>query len=101
LVKRVAPQVARQHYCDGRATEGPIVDALQKYSFVTVFPIHGLTLCQYRRALYPSGAKDDPIDAEIALDMMFNYPNRVKPLKPSSDDFRTLSLLIEHRRSLA
>jgi hypothetical protein len=81
-------------------TKGPIVYALQKYSFVTVFPIHGLTLSQYRKALYPSGAKDDPMDAELALDMMLNYPNKVKPLKPSSDDCRTLSLLVEHRRSL-
>lgn len=81
-------------------TKGPVVYALQKYSFVTVFPIHGLTLSQYRKALYPSGAKDDPMDAELALDMMLNYPNKVKPLKPSSDDCRTLSLLVEHRRSL-
>ena len=42
-------------------TKGPIVYALQKYGFVTVFPIHGLTLVCYLQAMFPSGAKDDPI----------------------------------------
>ena len=40
------------------------------------------------------------MDAKLALGMMLNYPNKVKPLKHSSDDCRTLSLLVEHRRSL-
>ena len=45
-------------------SKDPIVYALQKYAFVTVFPIHGLTLARYREAMFPSGAKDDPMDAE-------------------------------------
>ncbi len=80
--------------------KGPIVYALQKYSFVTVFPIHGLTLARYREAMYPSGAKDDPSDAHLALDMMLNYPNKVKPLRPSSPDTRKLNHLVEQRRML-
>jgi hypothetical protein len=79
---------------------GPIVYALQMYSFVTVYPIHGLTLARYRQAMFPSGAKDDPSDAELALDMMLHYPKKVKPLKPSSDDTRTLNYLVEQRRTL-
>ncbi|MFT5543951.1 MAG: hypothetical protein ACI96N_003170, partial [Arenicella sp.] len=31
---------------------------------------------------------------------MLNYPNKVKPLRPSSDGSRTLALLVEQRRSL-
>lgn len=81
-------------------TKGPIVYALQKYNFVTVFPIHGLTLSRYRKAMFPSGSKDDPMDAELALDMMLNYPNKIKALRPSSDDSRTLAQLVEHRRML-
>ena len=81
-------------------TKGPIVYALQKYNFVTVFPIHGLTLARYRQAMFPSGAKDDPSDAELALDMMLNYPNKVKRLHASSDNSRTLALLVEQRRLL-
>ncbi|MFQ3249150.1 MAG: hypothetical protein ACI9O6_000954 [Glaciecola sp.] len=80
--------------------KGPVVYALQKYSFVTVYPIHGLTLARYRQAMFPSGAKDDPSDAELALDMMLHYPKKVKPLKPSSNDTRTLNHLVEQRRTL-
>jgi hypothetical protein len=50
--------------------------------------------------MFPSGAKDDPMDTELALDMMLNYPNKVKPLRPSSDGSRTLALLVEQRRLL-
>jgi hypothetical protein len=81
-------------------TKGPIVYALQKYNFVTVFPIHGLTLARYRQAMFLSGAKDDPSDAALALDMMLNYPNKVKPLRASSDNSRTLALLVELMRLL-
>lgn len=80
--------------------KGPIVYALQKYPFVTVYPIHGLTLARYREAMFPSGAKDDPSDAELALDMMLNYPKKVTPLKPSSAETRTLNHLVEQRRTL-
>jgi hypothetical protein len=80
--------------------KGPIVYALQKYSFVTVYPIHGLTLARYRQAMFPSGAKDDPSDAELALDMMLDYPQKITPLKTSSEQTRTLALLVEQRRLL-
>ena len=46
--------------------KGPVVYALQKYPFITVFPVHALSLARYRKAFSPSGAKDDPQDAELA-----------------------------------
>jgi hypothetical protein len=47
---------------------GPIVYALQKYDFLVLFPINPSTLAKYREAFTPSRAKDDPTDAELALD---------------------------------
>ena len=47
---------------------GPIVSALQKYDFFTLFPINPAMLAKYREAFKPSRAKDDPTDAELALD---------------------------------
>jgi len=43
--------------------KGPVVYALQKYPFVTVFPVHALSLARYRQTFWPSGAEDDPQDA--------------------------------------
>ena len=45
-------------------SKGPIVYALQKYDFIEIFPINPTTLANYRSTFHPSGAKDDPTDAE-------------------------------------
>src|SRR5713226_662899 len=57
-------------------TKGPIVYALQKYDFVVLFPINPSTLAKYREAFKPSRAKDDPTDAELALDLLLRHPER-------------------------
>ncbi len=80
--------------------KGPIVYALQKYDYVTIFPVHPLMLAKYRQVFSPSGAKDDPTDAELALDMMLKYPNKVKPLLVPSSEMRKLGHLVEQRRTL-
>ncbi len=80
--------------------KGPIVYALQKYPFVTVFPIHALSLARYRQTFWPSGAKDDPQDAELALDLMLRYPMKIKAIEPSTSDIRLLQQLVEQRRQL-
>ncbi len=55
-------------------SKGPIISALQKYDFVVIFPINPSTLAKYREAFQPSKAKDDPTDAELALDMLLRHP---------------------------
>ena len=81
-------------------SKGPIVYALQKYDFLVLFPINPSTLAKYRQAFKPSGAKDDPTDAELALDLLVCHPERFKPLKPQSVPMRQLCLLVEQRRRL-
>ncbi len=51
-------------------SKGPIVSALQKYDFIDIFPVNPSTLAKYREAFQPSKAKDDPTDAELAVDML-------------------------------
>jgi transposase len=81
-------------------SKGPIVYALQKYDFLVLFPINPSTLAKYREAFTPSRAKDDPTDAELALDLLLRYPDRFKPLAPQSVVMRTLVTLVEQRRGL-
>ena len=80
--------------------KGPVVYALQKYPFVTVFPVHALSLARYRQAFWPSGAKDDPQDAELALDLMLRYPHKIKAIEADNPDIRLLQQLVEQRRLL-
>ena len=81
-------------------TKGPLVYALQKYDFIVIFPVNPSTLAKYREAFSPSGAKDDPTDAELALDLILRHPERFKPLVPQSVEMRTLVSLVEQRRCL-
>ena len=81
-------------------TKGPIVSALQKYDFFVIFPVNPSTLARYREAFTPSRAKDDPSDAELALDLILRHPEHFKPLQPQSVEMRTLALLVEQRRTL-
>ncbi len=80
--------------------KGPIVYALQKYHFLVLYPINPTTLAKYRQAFKPSRAKDDPTDAELALDLLLHHRDRFQPLKPQSVPMRKLCLLVEQRRRL-
>ena len=81
-------------------SKGPIVSALQKHDFFVIYPINPTTLAKYRQAFNPSGAKDDPTDAELALDILLNHPEHFEPLNPQSVEMRTLMTLVEQRRKL-
>jgi hypothetical protein len=59
--------------------KGPLVYALQKYDFFVIFPVNPSTLAKYREAFTPSGAKDDPTDAELALDLIQRHADRFTP----------------------
>jgi transposase len=80
--------------------KGPIVYALRKYEFIVLFPLNPATLSKYRDMFYPSGAKDDPTDAGLALEFLLKYPEKLKPLDPQSAPMRALQQLVEMRRRL-
>ncbi len=81
-------------------TKGPLVYALQRYEFLVLFPVHAVTLAGYRKAIVPSGAKDDPSDAHAALDLLRRHPERLQPTRPQSPAMRMLASLVEERRQL-
>ena len=81
-------------------SKGPIVYALQKFDCFVIYPINPSTLAKYRETFTPSGAKDDPTDAQFAVDLLLCHPDRFKPLQPQSVEMRTLASLVELRRSL-
>ena len=81
-------------------TRGPIFYALQKYDFVTLFPVNPSALAKYRKFLHPSGAKDDVMDAELIVDVVLRHPDQFAPVAPQSEDLRLLLHLVEHRRQV-
>src|ERR1022692_4400541 len=81
-------------------SKGPIVYALQKYDFIVLFPINPATLARYRQAFKPSGAKDDPTDAVLALVLLVRKRDKFTPLQPQGAPMRALVYLVEQRRQL-
>jgi len=80
--------------------QGPIVSALLEHDFFVIFPVNPTMLAKYRSAFVPSGAKDDPTDAALALDLLRRHPEKLAALKRESEDMRALRRLVQARRDL-
>jgi len=81
-------------------SRGPLIYALLQYDFITLFPVNPKTLASYRGAFSPSGAKDDPTDAEYLAELLLHHRDRLREWRPDDERTRTLRLLVEHRRRL-
>ena len=79
---------------------GPLVSALQRHEFLVLFPVNPSTLAGYRSTFCVSGAKDDPTDAELALELLLRHPEKLSALRPQSVAMRKLEKLVEQRRML-
>ena len=63
-------------------------------------PIDPIRLANLRKTFTPSGAKDDPTDAEFAMDFLLCHPKKLKALKPQSVQMSKLTYLVEARDRL-
>jgi hypothetical protein len=80
--------------------KGPLVCALQPYDFLGLFPGNPTTLAKYREAFCLSHAKDDPPDAELALERLMTPRDTLTALPPQSAARRAWQRLVEQRRAL-
>jgi transposase len=78
--------------------KGALITALRKYEHLVLFPVNPRLLAGLRRAFSPSGAKDDPSDAEIALDILLQHRDKLKAWVPEDARTRQLQALVETRR---
>jgi transposase len=81
-------------------SRGPLVFMLSKYEHLILFPVHPTTLANYRKSFRPSGAKDDPSDAGLLLDILTRHRDKLRRLNPDTPETRTLQFLVEERRKL-
>src|SRR5439155_10112374 len=73
---------------------GPLLYALLQYEHLVLYPINPKSLARFREALHPSHAKDDPVDADLALDMVHKHRDRLRPWQPDTVEPRQLGLLV-------
>ena len=79
---------------------GSVIAMLTKYAHLVIYPIHPSTLAHYRKGFYPSGAKSDPGDTLLQLELLVRHRDRLPVLKPDTVETRKLQFLVEHRRKL-
>jgi transposase len=81
-------------------SRGAVLYALMSCDFVVLYPVNPQALASYRKAFYPSGAKDDPVDAALLREMVQKHSDRFRAWQPEDPDTRSLRLLVEARRKL-
>lgn len=79
---------------------GALIAILSKYAHLHLFIVHPSSLDHYRKSVYPSGAKSDPVDADLILDFLVKHPERLGCLEPDTVETRSLQFLVEERRRL-
>ncbi len=78
--------------------QGGLIHGLREYDFIDIYPINPATSAQYRHAFRTSGAKDDPGDAELILDILSVHRDKLTQLRPEDPLTRQLQLLTRKRR---
>jgi transposase len=81
-------------------SRGSLVFMLDKYAHLHLYPIHPHSAAQFRKALYPSGAKDDPVDADVLLELLTHHRAHLRRLRPDTVETRRIRNLVEARRKL-
>jgi len=79
-------------------SRGALVYMLSKYPHLVLFPVHPTTAARYRETFTPSGAKSDPNDTAVLLDLLLRHRDRLRPLQPDTVETRLLHFLVEERR---
>lgn len=79
-------------------SRGPLVHALLPYEFIVLFPVNPKALQRFREAFAPSGAKDDPTDGDLLLEMLGKHRDRLRAWRPEDATTRAIRRLVEARR---
>jgi transposase len=79
-------------------SRGALIHFLMGYDCFELYPINPKQLDNYRKAFHPSGAKDDPSDAELLCQFVSLHHEQLRPWRPDDELTRKLALLCQKRR---
>jgi transposase len=79
---------------------GALIYALMHVEFLHLYPVNPITVAKMREAFYPSGAKDDPRDADLLLDILISHRRHLRVWTPDDALTRSIQLLTEDRRRI-
>ena len=81
-------------------TRAALLWQLSKYEQLHLYVVSPQTSAQFRKTFYPSGAKDDPRDADLVLDLLVLHRRRLRRWAPDTPQTRLIQNLVEERRKL-
>jgi transposase len=81
-------------------SRGPLLFALMHVEFLHIYPVNPQTVAKMRQAFYPSGVKNDPLDADLLLEILKTHRPHLRVWVPDDVQTRSLQLLTEGRRHL-
>lgn len=81
-------------------SRGALVFLLSQYEPLHIFPVPPAMTSNLRKAFYGSGAKDDPKDADLLLDLVQRHREKLRRLTPDNEATRLVQNLVEERRKL-
>ena len=81
-------------------SRGALVFLLSKFEQLHLYPVLPQMVARIREALYPSGAKDDPRDTGLILDILLQHGKHLRRLSPDTEATRVVQALVEERRML-
>jgi transposase len=98
IVELIAKYPGRRIAVCLEQSRGPVVYALMGYAEVDLYPINPVTMAEYRKAFRPSGAKDDPTDAALLLELLERHSEALTVWRSDTEATRLLRSLCEDRR---
>ncbi len=79
--------------------KGALIHFLSAFGFIDIFPVEPVSLKSFRKALYPSGAKTDPVDAALLAEFFVHHHQRLRCWHARSPQVRQCAQYCEDRRS--
>ena len=76
-------------------SRGALVFLLSKYEQLHIFPVPPAMTANLRKAFYSSGAKSDPTDADLLLDLVQRHREKLRRLSPDTEATRRIQNLVE------
>ena len=82
------------------ASRGAVVAGLLEYEIFVLFPVNPKQLARFREAMYPSGSKNDPNDAELLMQFVQQHREKLRPWVPDDKLTRQMDRCCRWRRKL-
>ena len=81
-------------------SKGAVVNILARFDFLVLYFINPKSIARAREVFRGSGAKDDPDDAWLLMELIRVHREKFRAYEPDSEPMRKLSALVETRRKL-